>query len=197
MAVVALAVAFAFLFGAVDQYLGSFSSLAWATEISLLSAPWLVVPFLAGCTRPRRRDAMLVGLACTLAAIAGYGLMTLSPVQNAELTWQSASGFLRSQAPVIVGGCATGPLFGFLGSAWRFGGWTVAAVAPAAALCLEPLAHLALDDPVTVRWVAVVEAAVGGALVVAVVAHGYLRSRRIRSREPSLSSVTRPSRSVR
>src|SRR5262249_58567658 len=36
-------------FGAADQYLGSFSALGgWTAAVSGLSAPWLLLPFVAG-----------------------------------------------------------------------------------------------------------------------------------------------------
>jgi hypothetical protein len=58
--VVALALALSVAFGAGDQYLGSLTgsghlwAAGWSSDVSLLSAPWLVLPFLAGATqRPR------------------------------------------------------------------------------------------------------------------------------------------------
>ncbi len=45
------------LFGAGVQYLGSFSMHPWMADVSLLSAPWLALAFLAGGTQPDpRRD---------------------------------------------------------------------------------------------------------------------------------------------
>jgi hypothetical protein len=102
--VVVAAVLFSAAFGAGDQYLGSLSWHPWAADVSLLSAPWLVLPFLAGWTQREPRRAMLLGFACTVAALVGYGLMTLSPVENAHLTVASASAFVHSEARVIVGG---------------------------------------------------------------------------------------------
>src|SRR2546423_1150372 len=110
--VVVAALALAFAFGSADQYLGSLSGHPWATDVSLLSAPWLVLAFLAGWTQRDPKRAAFLGLACTAAALVGYGLMTLSPVENAQLNLHSATAFARSERPVIVGGLFTGPLFG-------------------------------------------------------------------------------------
>src|SRR5438093_959824 len=114
-----VALILAAIFGAGDQYLGSLSWVPWGADVSLLSAPWLVLAFLAGWTQRDPRRAAAVGLACTLAAVAGYGAMTLSPVENAVVTLRSISGFARSENDVIVGGLVTGPLFGWFGQQWR------------------------------------------------------------------------------
>jgi hypothetical protein len=75
------------IFGAADQYLGSLpgahlwaAQMPWMTDVSLLSAPWVLLPFLVGATQREPRRATLLGLACTMFALAGYAAMTLSPV---------------------------------------------------------------------------------------------------------------------
>ena len=157
MTLVALAVAI--VFGGADQYLGSLSAHPWAADVSLLSAPWLAVPFLAGLTQPTARRAALLGLAATAAALAGYALMTLSPVENAHLTLHGVIGFVRSDPPVFIGAAATGPLFGWLGHARRRLGWLVLG----ALTCLEPAAH-------TIRFQSVAVAEIAAGLVVAALA---------------------------
>ena len=134
-----LLVVFAVL-GAVDQYVGSIPKLSWGVSASLLSAPWLLIAFIAGWTRRDARTAMLLGLGCTYAALLGYGLMTLSPIENAHLTLNSALAFCRSEAPVLVGGLATGPLFGWFGYRWRLVRAWMGALITALALRLEPVA---------------------------------------------------------
>src|SRR5690349_1793890 len=161
---VALAFVLAAAFGAGDQYLGSLSWHPWAADVSLLSAPWLVLPFLAGWTQRDARRAALLGLACTLAALAGYGLMTLSPVENAHLTVQSATGFAHSEARVFVGGIVTGPLFGWLGQRWRTERAWAGALVTAAAVALEPLAHAFAGAPIRFAAVATAEVAAGLAM---------------------------------
>jgi hypothetical protein len=49
------------LFGAADQYLGSLpgahlwaAQMPWLTDVSLLSAPWVLLPFLVGATHAGR-----------------------------------------------------------------------------------------------------------------------------------------------
>jgi hypothetical protein len=180
--VVPVALLAAAAFGAADQYLGSFSAHPWATQVSLLSAPWLLVAFLAGWTQRDARRAALLGLGCTFSALVGYGLMTLSPVENAELTVQSVSGFVRSERAVVAGGLVTGPLFGWLGYRWRNDRAWVGALLVAAAVCLEPLARVTAGDPIAFRSVWIAEVVVGLALaayVAAVTLATQVRARRL------------------
>jgi hypothetical protein len=54
-----VALLFSVAFGAADQYLGSLTgsghawATGWSTDVSLLSAPWLLLPFLLA---PRRHS---------------------------------------------------------------------------------------------------------------------------------------------
>ena len=167
--VVALALVLAAAFGAGDQYLGSLSWHPWAADVSLLSAPWLVLAFLAGWTQREPRRAALVGLACTVSALTGYGLMTLSPVENAHLTLQSATAFAASEAPVILGGFVTGPVFGWFGQRWRTRRAWVGALATAAAVSLEPVLRIPAGRAIRFEavWAAEVAAGIGMTLYVA------------------------------
>ena len=158
-AVAALALAAAF--GAGDQYLGSMSWHPWAADVSLLSAPWLVLAFVAGCTQRDARRAMLLGFGCTFAAFAGYGLMTLSPVENAHLTTTTVAGFARSEAPVELGALLTGPLFGWFGQQWRTRRAWLGALVTAGAVVLEPVAHLYAGSAIRFRTVWIAEVAMG------------------------------------
>jgi hypothetical protein len=143
----ALAVGFAF--GAAEQYIlasGHVTRGTWGPTLSQLSAPWLVLPFLLGCSQVRPRRAAVLGLTVTLAGLAGYFTMMWSPVEGVPwsqfaATWPT---LLASQWRNIVGGLFTGPLFGYLGQRWRTSRWWVSAAFVAGAFCLEPLA----------RWVA-------------------------------------------
>ncbi len=166
-AIVALVLAFAF--GAADQYVGSFSAYPWAADISLLSAPWLVLAFFAGWTQRDPRRGAVLGLACTASALVGYGLMTLSPAENAQLTLGTASGFVNSEGPVLIGGVVTGPLYGWLGSRWRTGRAWPAALAAAGALCLEPLARQWAGRAIQFRAVWAAEVTLGLAMLAYVV----------------------------
>jgi hypothetical protein len=162
--VAALALVLAAFFGAGDQYLGSISMHPWMTDVSLLSAPWLVLPFLAGCTQREPKRAALLGIGCTYSALIGYGVMTLSPIENAHLSVGSITGFIVSQAGVFIGGVVTGPVFGGFGQQWRVHRAWRGAVATAAALCLEPVARIPAGHAIRSSSVLLAEVAVGIAM---------------------------------
>jgi hypothetical protein len=182
LVVVALALVLSAAFGTGDQYLGSLTgsghawAFGWSSDVSLLSAPWLLLPLIAGATQRDPRRAALLGLACTYAALVGYGVMTLSPVENAHATVAAVRGFLVSERSVLVGGIVTGPLFGWFGQQWRTRRAVWGALVTAAALCLEPLVRRASVDPIRYRDVWVAEVAAGLALAAAVLVHRYSRS---------------------
>jgi Family of unknown function (DUF6518) len=174
--VVVLALVLSVAFGAGDQYLGSLTgsghvwAAGWSSDVSLLSAPWLVLPFLAGATQRAPRRAAVLGLACTYAALLGYGLMTLSPVEHAQLDAATVRSFFISERAVFIGGIVTGPLFGWFGQQWRTRRAIAGALITAAALCLEPLARRGAARPIDDRsvWLAEVAAGLAFAAVVLV-----------------------------
>jgi hypothetical protein len=176
---IALALVASVAFGAGDQYLGSLTgsghawAAGWSSDLSLLSAPWLVLPFVAGATQRLPRRAALLGLACTYAALLGYAVMTLSPVEHAHLSAATLRGFVISERSVLVGGIVTGPLFGWFGQRWRTRREIWGALLTAAALCLEPLARRASVDPIRYRNVWLAEVAAGLAFAVAVLVRCY------------------------
>jgi hypothetical protein len=137
------------VFGAADQYLGSRSALGgWAAAVSGLSAPWLMLPFVAGMTQDRVRRGMTIGLVVTLSALVGYIAMTYTPVENVPLDRffpgviaMTTSGYNPAW---IVGGLLTGPLYGYLGLRWRLDRSWVSAVLVTVALTMEPLARRAV-----------------------------------------------------
>jgi Family of unknown function (DUF6518) len=177
--VIALALVLSAAFGAGDQYPGSLTgsghlwAAGWSSDISLLSAPWLVLPFVAGATQRDPRRAALLGLACTYAALLGYGLMTLSPIEHAHLTLATVRGFFISERSVLLGGIVTGPLFGWFGRQWRTKRAVAGALITAAALCLEPLARRATIDPIQYRDVWLAEVAAGLAFAAVVLARRF------------------------
>jgi Family of unknown function (DUF6518) len=180
---IALALVLSAAFGAGDQYLGSLTgsghvwAAGWSSDISLLSAPWVVLAFVAGATQRDPRRAALLGLACTYAALLGYGIMTLSPVEHAHVTVATLRGFVVSERLVLVGGIVTGPLFGWFGQQWRTRRAIAGALVTAATLCLEPLARKVTIDPITYRDVWIAEVAVGLALATTVVVTRFSRAR--------------------
>jgi hypothetical protein len=166
---VAVALLLSVAFGAGDQYLGAGHvwGLGWPTDVSLLSAPWLVLAFVVGSTQRDPRRAALLGLACTAAALLGYFLMTDSPAEGAQYSLANTRGFFVSEHLVLLGGVVTGPLFGWFGQQWRTRRAIAGALVTAAALCLEPVARRASVDPIRYRAVSLAEVAAGLALATA------------------------------
>ena len=169
---IALALVLSAAFGAGDQYLGSghVFGIGWPTAVSLLSAPWILLPFVVGATQRDPKRAALLGLACTYAALLGYCVMTLSPAEGAHFTVATFRAFAYSERTVLVGGLATGPLFGWFGQQWRSGKMLAGALLVAAALCFEPLARRISVNPIRYARVTVVEVVAGflfGAFVIA------------------------------
>lgn len=141
-AVVLVMLAVCAALGAADQYVGSLSrfwSAAW--EVPALSAPWLLLPFAVGVVQRDWRRAALVGWLATLAALVGYGLMVISPVEHAHFTFAAFVAFVRSNRLWFAGAALSGPLFGCVGRWWAVSrAWPAAAVT-AGAVLLEPLFH--------------------------------------------------------
>jgi len=132
------------VFGAGDQYLGSLTAATaigwWTISVSLLSAPWLILPFLVGSTQRQSRRAAAAGLVVTLSALAGYFAMTLSPMEGVHFSLMELRALLGTNQLNEIGGLVSGPLFGWLGYRWHARRSWLAAVLVTGALCLEPLA---------------------------------------------------------
>lgn len=163
------------VFGAADQYLGSWPGHPWAVDASLLAAPWLVLPFAVGLTQLAARRAIALAITCTFAALLGYILMTLSPVEGVRMSYTGVIGLLRWQVRWFVLGAVSSPLLGWLGHRWRTGQLAWAPIVPAAALILEPFARTVIGQQIRspmLRWA---EIAAGLALAGA----GLLAGRRI------------------
>jgi hypothetical protein len=167
-----MVIALAAAFGAADQFLGARAGVVgwWAVDVSLLSAPWLLVAFLAGWSQPTAARAAILGFASTLAALVGYWAMTLSPVEGASVTVPGLRGLLVGQSAYVVGGVVTGPLFGWLGHRWRTRRDLLSALSVALVVCLEPLAHAADGTAIGFRGVWVAEVVVGLLMALYVVA---------------------------
>jgi hypothetical protein len=153
------------VFGALDQMLGTLWSTShlgvWTESVSLMSAPWLALPFLAGWRTPDRRRPVLLGLVVTLAALCGYFILTLSPFEGVSASQIHIAGFVRSQLHVIVPGVVTGPLFGWLGNLWRTSRSWLSAAVVVVAFCGEPLVRWLVRQPIPVTRVASAEVAIG------------------------------------
>ena len=161
-------------YGGGDQYLGSLRPMlelgSWTPTAAQMSAPWLLLPFALGATQTNPRRAMLLGLVVTEAAMVGYMVMTVSPVENVPLAAAPASAAAMMLAGHNIAwalcGLITGPAYGLFGQRWRVSRWWVSAVAVAGAFFFEPLARVAagqLSPPSVVWWV---EVAFGAAVTV-------------------------------
>src|SRR5580698_5720145 len=132
------------VFGAGDQYLGTVHAVAamgsWSTSVSLLSAPWLILPFVVGTTQVRPRRAAMAGLVITLSALAGYFAMTLSPMEGVHFSLVELRGLLGTNRLNEIGGLIGGPVFGWLGYRWHTRRSWLAAAIVTGVLCLEPIA---------------------------------------------------------
>jgi hypothetical protein len=172
-------------FGAADQYLGSMLWLgSWAPTAAQVSAPWFILPFVAGMTQERPHRAMALGLVVTAAALLGYFAMTYSPMEIHPWTLHRfTTGMVAVTTrgwynPVyIVSGVFTGPLFGLLGQRWRVRRSWISAALVVGALCLEPLARLSVGQlmPPTPVWTVEV---VSGTVVAALFAYALISWRR-------------------
>jgi uncharacterized membrane protein len=151
------------VFGGADQYVGSLSAIPWLVDSSLLSAPWLLLPFLFGCSQRSPRRAVVMGCVVTAFALVGYFVMTLSPVEGVHLhgTLAPILALVRSEKTVIIGGVITAALYGFLGFTWRTTKSWICAVLVGGAFCLEPLASALVGRLPQQSVVWVLEIAVG------------------------------------
>jgi len=117
----------------------------------------------------------LLGAACTLSALIGYGVMTLSRVENAHPSVAAVAAVIRSDSEVLIGGVVTGPLFACFGQRWRVRGAWRGALATAAALCFEPLARIPTGHAIRSSTVLLAEVAVGIAMMTYVATRMLLR----------------------
>jgi len=183
-----VAVILGLAFGAGDQYLGTLLWIGpWTATAAQVSAPWLILPFVAGLTQERPRRAAALGLVVTVSALFGYFAMTYSPMEIHPWTLgRFTSGMVAVTTrgwynPLyILGGLVTGPLFGFLGQRWRVRRSLISAAIVAGALCLEPLVRLAAGQlmPPAPVWTAEVAS---GAVVAALFALTLMTWRRTRA----------------
>lgn len=178
-----VAIAVGFAFGAADQYLGSrvITLGPWASTVSQLSAPWLILAFVAGSTQARSGRAALLGLVATMAGLTGYFAMMWSPVEGVPVSQLATEWptLLSSQWLNIAGGLLSGPLFGYLGQRWRVHRWWPSAALVAGALCLEPLARWVTGRLWPPAFVWGIEVAVGVTLMLVLCVLAMTRDRQI------------------
>jgi hypothetical protein len=142
------------VFGASDQFLGSWSAHPWASYTSLLAAPWLTLPFVVGCTQRTARRAITLAIICTFVALLGYIVMTISPIENAKVSLVGILGLLSGQIRWFLLGAFSSAFFGWLGHRWRTSGKLLGPIIVAATFCIEPfvLNVIGRNLPPNVRW---------------------------------------------
>jgi hypothetical protein len=178
------------VFGGADQYLGTLTPFvalgSWTIAVSGMSAPWLVLPFAFGWSQVRPGRAMLLGLVATQAALVGYFVLTLSPLEGVPISDFPAGlralllngGLHGGNVAWVVAGMVTGPLYGLLGPRWRVRRSWISAALVTGALCLEPLARQAVGQlpPPGVVWDAEAGLGVAAAAFFVIATMAYRRT---------------------
>jgi hypothetical protein len=136
---VAIALAGAAAFGAVDQHVRLLYS-HFATAISFMSAPWLLLPFAVGSFQVRPRHAAWAGLIATWLAVLTYIVVTDVTWDGAHTTALTLAHTAYLQRYYLVGGIVTGPGYGYLGYRWRTERSWLSAGLAAIPVMAEPLA---------------------------------------------------------
>jgi Family of unknown function (DUF6518) len=150
------------------------------------SAPWVLVPFLAGALYTRIWQAALVGVVTTLAAFFGFYLAEAAILDLGPHPWTTDLRLtLGSGHAYEVWGMPVGFVYGVVGGLWKSGRLPAAPVAVGIAFISEPLivaflnrqgiwAGDLLEHPLV--WAS--EVLVGVAVVAYAVAHGRTRTAR-------------------
>jgi Family of unknown function (DUF6518) len=139
---IALIVASSAVFGVLMAWIkGNGAGLADA--VGNISAPWLLLPFLAGAAASSRRAILgaVYGFIATLAALTAFYFAESFVLDLGQHSWLTdLSLTMRAIVYYAERGVVTGPLFGALGQWWRRRRSTAAASMIAAAFVLEPVA---------------------------------------------------------
>jgi hypothetical protein len=157
------------------------------SAVGNMSAPWIVVPFLAGTLYSRARQAALIGGATTLAAFFGFYTAEAAILDLGEHPWYVDLKLTLGSGQVYeVWGTPAGVVYGVLGWLWASRSSVAAAVAVGLAFVLEPLIVLALvrtqvwgggglfDHP----WLWATEIAIGLAVIAFVLVKAQARPAR-------------------
>jgi hypothetical protein len=105
-----------------------------------LSAPWVVVPFLAGATCSSVPRAALTGLAATLAAFFGFYVAEALILDLGPHPWYVDLQLTLGSGHVYeVWGVLSGSVYGALGGIWTARRTAIAPLAVALAFAAEPL----------------------------------------------------------
>jgi hypothetical protein len=147
------------------------------------SAPWVVVPFLAGTRYPRVWQAALVGIATTIAALLGFYVAEAAILDLGPHPWYTdlrlTLGALRVYG---TWGLFSGLLYGTLGGIWATRSLVAAPIAVGLAFVCEPLIVFLVvqkgvwgGDLLDYPWIWVTEVLIGFAAIAFVVAKGQDR----------------------
>jgi hypothetical protein len=104
------------------------------------SAPWVVVPFLAGTFYSRVWQAALIGVATTLAAFFGFYLAEAAILDLGPHPWYVDLQLTLGSGHVYeVWGAPVGLVYGVLGRLWASRAYRAAPIAVGLAFVSEPL----------------------------------------------------------
>jgi Family of unknown function (DUF6518) len=104
------------------------------------SAPWIVLPFVAGTCFARARSAVLAGLAVTLVSLLGFYVAEAAVLDLGPHPWWVDLRLTAGTVNVYERwGIASGALYGLLGWLWAYRSKTAAAAAVGLAFAAEPL----------------------------------------------------------
>lgn len=111
-----------------------------------MSAPWVVVPFLAGMRCPSVSRATLMGVGCTLAAFLGFYAAEAAILDLGSHPWYVDLRLTLGAGRIYEEwGLASGALYGALGGLWATRRLAAAPLAVALAFICEPAIVLALE----------------------------------------------------
>jgi hypothetical protein len=143
------------------------------------SAPWVVIPFLAGTRFTSLAKAILVGFGATLAAFAGFYAAEAAVLDLGTSSWAHALQLTLGSGRVYEEwGLVSGAVYGGLGSLWATRLWPAAGAAVGLAFVFEPLIVLGLTrarvwgggDLLARPWMWLTEVAIGMAAIAYVAA---------------------------
>jgi hypothetical protein len=154
-----------------------------------MSAPWVLLPFIAGARYSRLLYSAAAGIAITLIAFFGFYLAEAAILDLGPVPWYTDLRLtLGSGHAYEVMGVGTGAVYGALGGIWRVHMLAAARAAVGLAFICEPVAVWVIEQAglwgggglLHYRWLWVAEVTIGLGLVLAAL------------RDARLGSIARP-----